>query len=115
MRLVTAMDSPWFQMYADMANVAAEGFDPCVELALCAGRLAAVHVKDGRPKVVRQAVSRQGRSCQTASTNASRSSSGTGWRSVGNPSAWPSGTAKRLADRRRGLVRRAASVVMRPT
>ncbi len=53
MKLVAAMDSPWFQMYADMANVAAEGFDPCAELALCAGHLAAVHVKDGRPKVVR--------------------------------------------------------------
>lgn len=53
MKLVAEMDSPWFQMYADMANVAAEGFDPCSELALCAGHLAAVHVKDGRLNVLR--------------------------------------------------------------
>jgi predicted hexulose-6-phosphate isomerase len=53
MKLVADMDSPWFQMYADMANVAAEGFDPCDELALCTGHLVAVHVKDGKPKVVR--------------------------------------------------------------
>ena len=53
MKLVNEMASPWFQIYPDMANVAAEGFDPCAELALCAGHLAAVHVKDGQPKVVR--------------------------------------------------------------
>jgi predicted hexulose-6-phosphate isomerase len=53
MKLVAEMDSPWFQMYPDMANVAAEGFDPCRELALCAGHVVAVHVKDGQPKVVR--------------------------------------------------------------
>lgn len=53
MRIVQAIDSPWFQMYPDMANVAAEGYDPCSELALCAGHLVAIHVKDGRPKVVR--------------------------------------------------------------
>jgi L-ribulose-5-phosphate 3-epimerase len=50
---VAAIGSPWFQMYPDMANVAAEGYDPCAELALCAGHLVAVHVKDGQPKVVR--------------------------------------------------------------
>lgn len=53
MKLVTEMNSPWFQMYPDMANVAAEGYDPCTELALCQGHLSAVHVKDGQPKVVR--------------------------------------------------------------
>ena len=53
MKLVAEMDSPWFQIYPDMANVAAEGFDPCAELALCVRHLAAVHVKDGQPKVVR--------------------------------------------------------------
>ncbi len=53
MELVVEMASPWFQMYADMANVAATGFDPCAELALCAGHLVAVHVKDGRLNVLR--------------------------------------------------------------
>jgi L-ribulose-5-phosphate 3-epimerase len=53
MKLVYELNSPWFQMYPDMANVAAEGFDPVAELALCAGHLSAVHVKDGQPKVVR--------------------------------------------------------------
>lgn len=53
MRLVAELNSPWFQMYPDMANVAAMGFDPCLELALCAGHMAAVHVKDGRLNVLR--------------------------------------------------------------
>lgn len=53
MQLVTAMNSPWFQIYPDMANVAAEGLDPCAELKLCAGRMAAVHVKDGQLHVIR--------------------------------------------------------------
>lgn len=53
MSLVREIASPWFQMYPDMANVAAAGFDPCAELALCAGHITAVHVKDGRLGVVR--------------------------------------------------------------
>ncbi len=53
MKLIAEMNSPWFQIYPDMANVAAEGYDPCSELALCAGHLVAVHVKDGRLGVLR--------------------------------------------------------------
>lgn len=53
MKLVAAMDSPWFQIYPDMANVAAMGYDPCAELALCERHMAAVHVKDGRLNVLR--------------------------------------------------------------
>ncbi len=53
MKLVVEMDSPWFQLYPDMANVTAAGFDPCSELMLCVGHLAAIHVKDGRPGAIR--------------------------------------------------------------
>jgi predicted hexulose-6-phosphate isomerase len=53
MDVVRAVGSPWFQMYADMANVAALGFDPVEQLPLCGDSLVAIHVKDGRPNVVR--------------------------------------------------------------
>lgn len=53
MEIVRQINSPWFQIYPDMANVAAMGFDPVAELPLCAGHIVAVHVKDGLPKVVR--------------------------------------------------------------
>lgn len=53
MRLVRQIDSPWFQMYADMANVTAAGYDPAAELALCGRHLVGVHVKDAMPGVVR--------------------------------------------------------------
>ncbi len=53
MAIVRQINSPWFQIYPDMANVAALGFDPVAELPLCAGHLVAVHVKDGLPQVVR--------------------------------------------------------------
>ncbi len=53
MDIVRQVNSLWFQIYPDMANVAAMGHDPVAELALCAGHLVAVHVKDGLPKIVR--------------------------------------------------------------
>lgn len=53
MDVVRRINSPWFQIYPDMANVAGEGYDPVEQLALCAGHLVAVHVKDAQPKVVR--------------------------------------------------------------
>lgn len=51
--VVAAVDSPWFQAYADMANLAAMGFDSPQQLALAGNHLVAVHVKDGLPGVVR--------------------------------------------------------------
>lgn len=53
MEIVRQINSPWFQIYPDMANVAAMGFDPVAELPLCAGHIVAIHVKDGLPQVVR--------------------------------------------------------------
>ncbi|HOR00813.1 MAG TPA: L-ribulose-5-phosphate 3-epimerase [Anaerolineae bacterium] len=52
--LVRQVNSPWLQVYPDMANVAAAGYDPVAELAQCAGHIVAVHVKDGRPGVIRK-------------------------------------------------------------
>jgi L-ribulose-5-phosphate 3-epimerase len=54
MAIVQQVDSLWFQIYPDMANVAAAGYDPVVELPLCAGHLVAVHVKDSLPRIIRR-------------------------------------------------------------
>lgn len=54
MAIVRQVDSPWFQIYPDMANVAAAGYDPVAELAQCAGHLVGVHVKDGLPRTIRR-------------------------------------------------------------
>ena len=54
MDIVRQVNSLWFQIYPDMANVAAAGYDPVSELALCAGHLVAVHVKDGLPRTIRR-------------------------------------------------------------
>ena len=46
--------SLWFQIYPDMANVAAAGYDPVAELAQCNGHLVAIHVKDSLPRTIRR-------------------------------------------------------------
>ncbi len=53
LEVVAAVDSPWFQVYADMANLAAMGYDSPQQLTLTGKHLVAVHVKDGLPNVVR--------------------------------------------------------------
>ena len=53
MRLLTAANSPWLQLYPDMANVAAAGYSPPEQLRLAKGHIVAVHVKDGAAKVIR--------------------------------------------------------------
>ena len=52
--IVRQVDSLWFQIYPDMANVAAAGYDPAAELAQCNGRLVAAHVKDSLPRTIRR-------------------------------------------------------------
>ncbi len=52
--LVHLVNSLWFQVYPDMANVAAAGYDPVSELAQCTGHLVAIHVKDSLPNVIRR-------------------------------------------------------------
>jgi L-ribulose-5-phosphate 3-epimerase len=54
MAIVRQVNSLWFQLYPDMANVAAAGYDPVAELPLCDGHLVAVHVKDSLPKTIRR-------------------------------------------------------------
>lgn len=48
MRFVREINSPWFQVYPDIGNLTAAGFDPLEELPLTAGHLVGVHVKDTR-------------------------------------------------------------------
>jgi len=53
MAIVRQINSVWFQIYPDMANVTGAGYDPVTELAHCAGHLVAVHVKDCLPRTIR--------------------------------------------------------------
>jgi L-ribulose-5-phosphate 3-epimerase len=53
LRLVREIDSPWFQLYPDMANLAAAGYYPPDEILLARGHLLAIHVKDALPGVIR--------------------------------------------------------------
>lgn len=49
MNLVRAFNSPWFQLYPDIGNLAEHGLNVCAELALGYGHIVGVHVKDTRP------------------------------------------------------------------
>ncbi len=53
MRIVQVVNSPWFQIYPDMGNLAAAGYDPVSQLQLAKSHLVGVHVKDALPGVVR--------------------------------------------------------------
>ena len=52
MRFVQVVNSPWFQIYPDMGNLAAAGYDPVSQLQLAKSHLVGVHVKDALPGVV---------------------------------------------------------------
>ena len=54
MEIVRQVNSVWFQIYPDMANVAAAGYDPVAELATCAGHMVCIHVKDALPRTIRR-------------------------------------------------------------
>lgn len=49
MRHVEALNSPWFQVYPDIGNLAAHGFDVGDELDSGKGHIVGIHVKDSRP------------------------------------------------------------------
>lgn len=49
MRHVDAINSPWFQIYPDIGNLAAHGFNVGEELEIGRGHLVGIHVKDSRP------------------------------------------------------------------
>lgn len=53
MRFVNEIDSPWFEIYPDIGNLAAFGYDPIQQLPLANGHLVGVHVKDTLPGEVR--------------------------------------------------------------
>ncbi len=53
LRFVEAVNSPWFQLYPDMGNLAAAGYYPPDELRLGTGHLIGVHVKDAQPGIIR--------------------------------------------------------------
>jgi len=53
LRLLETINSPWLQLYPDMGNLAAAGYNPAEQLRRAAGHLVAVHVKDTVPGVVR--------------------------------------------------------------
>ena len=49
MFFVNAFNSPWFQVYPDIGNLAEHGLDVGAQLELARGHLVGVHVKDTRP------------------------------------------------------------------
>jgi L-ribulose-5-phosphate 3-epimerase len=53
MRFVKALNSPWFQVYPDIGNMTAAGYNPLEQLPLTEGHLVGVHVKDTRPGELR--------------------------------------------------------------
>lgn len=53
MEYVNMISSPWLKIYPDMANIAAAGHDVISDLQCAEGHMVAIHVKDGRERVVR--------------------------------------------------------------
>ncbi|MEL6149496.1 MAG: L-ribulose-5-phosphate 3-epimerase [Chloroflexota bacterium] len=49
MYIVNLIDSPWFQVYPDLGNIAAHGYDLNTELERGRGHIVGVHAKDSRP------------------------------------------------------------------
>lgn len=49
MGYVRQLNSPWFQLYADVGNLYALGFDATAELEAGSGHIAGVHIKDVLP------------------------------------------------------------------
>jgi L-ribulose-5-phosphate 3-epimerase len=49
MLFVDELNSPWFQVYPDVGNLAEHGLDVCLELERGRGHLVGVHAKDTRP------------------------------------------------------------------
>ena len=48
-RHVQAINSPWFQIYPDIGNLAAHGYNLREELTSGQGHLVGIHIKDSRP------------------------------------------------------------------
>jgi L-ribulose-5-phosphate 3-epimerase len=53
LRFVREVDSPWLNVYPDMGNLVAAGYEPVNQLKLAKGYLVGIHVKDALPGEVR--------------------------------------------------------------
>ena len=51
--VVEKLNSPWFQLYGDIGNLVAAGYDVLAELSAGADFLAGIHIKDAKPGVMR--------------------------------------------------------------
>lgn len=49
MYAINIINSPWFQVYPDLGNIAAHGYDLQTELERGRGHIVGIHVKDSRP------------------------------------------------------------------
>ena len=48
MDIVNRIQSPWLQVYPDVANLAAMGFDPITELGYCTQHIVGLHIRDAQ-------------------------------------------------------------------
>jgi L-ribulose-5-phosphate 3-epimerase len=53
MRTIQQINSPWLNVYPDMGNLVAAGYEPLSQFNLAIGHIVGVHVKDARPGEVR--------------------------------------------------------------
>ncbi len=53
MEYVRLLDSPYLQVYADVANITAAGYDPAFELSAGGRHIVGIHLKDSRGSVIR--------------------------------------------------------------
>lgn len=60
LRFVREVNSPWLNIYPDMGNLVAAGYDPVEQLRLAKGYLVGIHVKDALPGEVRGVPFEQG-------------------------------------------------------
>lgn len=60
LHFVREVNSPWMNLYPDMGNLVAAGYDPVEQLKLANDYLVGIHVKDALPGEVRGVVFNQG-------------------------------------------------------
>jgi L-ribulose-5-phosphate 3-epimerase len=51
--IIHEVDSPWLQLYPDIGNLAAAGYNPANEITLGKNQILGIHVKDAMPRVIR--------------------------------------------------------------
>lgn len=53
-QIIDKLDTNWFQVYGDIGNLVAAGYNVFDELNAGAGKLAGIHIKDAKPGIVRK-------------------------------------------------------------